>query len=70
MAMETESLQLDAQLVSSAVSYFIASTKPGELSSQGVYLVRLLADRPVGSLLLTFETPRRWWIQSVYVEVS
>jgi GNAT superfamily N-acetyltransferase len=70
MAIETESLQLDAEIVSKAVSYFIASTKGGEMSTQGLYLVRLVANKPVGSLLLTFETPRKWWIQSVYVEAS
>ena len=66
MALETEGLQLDMQLVQAGVSGVF------EDSSRGIYYVAEVDGRIVGSLLTTFEWSD-WrngtvlWIQSVFV---
>jgi hypothetical protein len=60
-------MQLDEKIVSGAVHYFISLNHEGKMSADGIYLVKTVDNDPVGSLLLTFESEKKWWIQSVYV---
>lgn len=60
-------MQLDEKIVSGAVHYFISLSSEGKKSAGGVYLVKTVDGVAVGSLLLTFESEKKWWIQSVYV---
>lgn len=52
MAMETENLQLDKELVEKAVEYFYSE---GSEHSLGMYLVKMRGEKVIGCLLLTFE---------------
>ena len=66
MALETEDLQLDREILTRGVAAVFAD------SSLGRYFVAEAAGRVVGSLMITFEwsdwrNGNVWWIQSVYV---
>jgi ribosomal protein S18 acetylase RimI-like enzyme len=66
MAMETEDLALDPQIVFKGVGAVLADP------SKGIYFLAELDDHPAGCLLITHEwsdwrNGDIWWIQSVYV---
>ena len=66
MALETESMALDATVVGPGVEAVLAD------DSLGFYLVAEIDGRPAGQLMVTYEwsdwrNGLWWWIQSVYV---
>ena len=66
MADETESKQLDTDIVKSGVNNILDD------KSKGFYLVAKCEDQTIGSLLITFEwsdwrDSNMWYIQSVYI---
>ena len=66
MATETEDLGLNRDTLEAGVRYMLAHPEEGQ------YLIATLDDKPVGTLMTTFEwsdwrNGRFWWIQSVYV---
>ena len=67
MAMETEDLALDRPILLDGINALLADPK------KGYYYLILVYDRPVGSLMITFERSdwrngNIWWIQSVFIE--
>ncbi len=67
MAWETERKHLDPATVAQGVRAVLAE------ASHGFYVVAVVADEVVGSLLVTYEWSdwrcgQFWWIQSVYVK--
>lgn len=67
MALETEKLKLNPEVLSSGVRAVFDDAKKGQ------YYIALLDGKPVGSLMITFEwsdwrNKMVWWIQSVYVK--
>ncbi len=66
MAAETEDLGLNPETLDAGVRYMLAHP------AEGQYLIATLDDKPVGTLMTTFEwsdwrNGRFWWIQSVFV---
>ena len=55
MAMETEKLQLDQQLVNDAITFFLDSEEKKGNCDLGFYLVKLEEEKVLGTLLVTFE---------------
>lgn len=67
MALETEGRELDHATISAGVKGLFESPQ------YGFYLVACEENKPVGSLLITFEwsdwrNGLLWWVQSVYVQ--
>ncbi|HBH25156.1 MAG TPA: GNAT family N-acetyltransferase [Cytophagales bacterium] len=67
MAMETESLQLDRNILEKGVQAVF------EDASKGQYFVAVADETVVGSFLITYEwsdwrNGNVWWLQSVYVK--
>ena len=66
LAMETENMQLDRQIVRDAINFFLDEDSKEGSNELGIYLVKLREETVIGTLLLTFESQTHWWIQSVY----
>ena len=67
MAMETEGLALDRNVLIKGIDALLADP------SKGYYYLILVDEKPVGSLMITFEwsdwrNGNIWWIQSVFIE--
>jgi hypothetical protein len=54
MALETENFKLNAELVNKAVVYFLSIHSEEKESHLGFYLVKLVGEEVVGSLLVTY----------------
>jgi hypothetical protein len=56
-------MTLDNDLVSKAVNFLISE----EGQKYAFYLIKQIKGRPVASLMITIESDKVWWIQSVFV---
>jgi hypothetical protein len=54
MALETEHVKLNAELVNKAVTYFLSLHSEEKESHMGFYLVKLVGEEVVGSIMVTY----------------